>query len=211
MKSVIMRLTDAGVLAALALTGAACGTASSEHASRMPSQDQDVFLASASVALPAPGLTVAQLPDPGAEGAALLGEYCVACHALPTPRLHAPADWPLVARRMWLRIDGLPSGFSVPVPGPGERGIMLRYLMTNGLATSTVSLPPGPGRELFVLACSKCHELPDPTRRPDPDWGVVVQRMVEFLENTVEVAVSPAERDSIVRYLEALSSGSGAE
>lgn len=171
--------------------------------------DRDaLLLASAKVALPPPADPAIDLPDPTSEGAQLVGRYCTACHAVPTPQIHSSTDWPRVARRMWLRIDGLPEGLPVPRPTGAERTMMLRYLIANALRVSGAALPVGPGRAEFAAVCSRCHELPDPRSHASEDWLAVVARMGERMDSMLGTALAANQQSDIVRYLAAASGAS---
>jgi len=47
-----------------------------------------------------------ELPQAHSEGARLTANYCVQCHALPSPAMHGPARWERVVRRMLPRMRG---------------------------------------------------------------------------------------------------------
>jgi cytochrome c5 len=170
------------------------------------STDQDaLLLASAKVALPPPGVTRADLPDPDSEAAQLHERYCTACHALATPQIHSAADWPRVFRRMWLRMEGLAGPDRVPIPSSAERTVMLRYFIEHAIRVSGVSLPAGPNRGLYVAVCSRCHELADPRQYPSADWLAVVERMDGHLATMLNQPLPPEEQAKIVAYLDAAS------
>ncbi len=187
----------------------ACGERQSADASRgelAASTDQEaILLASAKVALPPPGVTRADLPDPESEGAHLHERYCTACHALATPQIHSAADWPRVFRRMWLRIEGLTDPHRVPIPSSAERTVMVRYFIEHAIRVSSVTLPPGPDRALYVAVCSRCHEIPDPRQYPSADWAAVVERMDAHLATMLNQPLTPDARSKIVAYLDAAS------
>jgi len=166
-----------------------------------------LLLASAKVALPPPADPAIDIPDPTSPGARLVGRYCTACHAVPTPQIHSATDWPRVARRMWLRIDGLPESVDVARPTGAERTVMLRYLIGNALQVSGAALPAGPGRAEFVAVCSRCHELPDPGSRAQEDWLAVVVRMGDRMQSMLGTALAADQQSDIVRYLAAASTG----
>ena len=117
------------------------------------------------------------MPDPNSTGAQLVAKHCAQCHALPLPTMHSSTDWPSVARRMWLREDGLASSLGVAAPSTSERYLMLEYLTGNALKVSGATLPAGPGRDAFQLVCSRCHALPDPKNHSPQDWPTVFKRM----------------------------------
>jgi hypothetical protein len=50
--------------------------------------------------------------------------YCGACHALPRPALHAPAEWPAVVERM----RGNMAALGRPEPAPSESEAIAAYL-----------------------------------------------------------------------------------
>lgn len=158
-----------------------------------------------------PGPDPATLPEPGSAGAELLTRYCVQCHHLPSPAMHTPANWPRIVERMVWRMEGKGNMGTlmkdmmdgVQAPEARERAVLLAYLKKHG------QKPIDPGRypdlgtpqgQAFELACSQCHELPDPKRHTVREWPKVVERMRRHLEwhgtieggpkNTVELRVS---------------------
>ena len=147
-----------------------------------PNREDQLLLAAAKVALPPAGLAAGDLPEPASRGALLVVQYCGQCHALPTPAAHSATDWPSVARRMWLRMEWLPSSLGVKVPAPSERGTILSYLLANSLKVSGAMLPAGKGRDAFAVVCSQCHGLPDPGTHSADDWPAVYSRMERNME-----------------------------
>src|SRR5688572_26131367 len=89
--------------------------AQNRRATGLNRQDE-LLLAAANVALPPPGTTAADLPEPNSRGATLIAQYCVQCHNIPAPQMHSATDWPGIARRMWLRMELLPASQQVKVP-----------------------------------------------------------------------------------------------
>jgi len=167
----------------------------------MPPRDQ-LLLAAAKIALPPPGIAPADLPSPQSPGAIALAKYCGQCHDLPAPAMHSAVDWPRVTRRMWLRMDRLPSTFKVALPDEGDRYVLLNYLTANALQVSGSSLPPGRGREEFALICSRCHALPDPALHSGKDWVTVFLRMERNMEKMNVRPPTRAETDAILGYLQ---------
>jgi len=163
-----------------------------------------LLLASVKVALPPAGLTPADLPDPGSQGARFVTQYCVTCHSLASPGSHSATDWPRYIRRMWLRLERLQDTYQLPVPTTGERQVMLQYLVDNALQV-TSSLPAGPGRDFFAATCSSCHELPDPTVHSSADWAAVVRRMMDHMQEIQGRTLTPEQYSRIVLYLETVS------
>lgn len=168
-----------------------------------------LLLAAAKVALPPPGLTLADLPDSASSGAHLLVVYCTQCHGLPSPGTHAAGDWPAVARRMWLRAEWLPREMQAKVPSMGERYVILTYLTANALATSdTASLPPGEGRQTFVQMCGRCHAVPDPRVHSPEDWPIVYGRMEQNMDRMSVPRPTGQQPAAILNYLRTASTRS---
>jgi mono/diheme cytochrome c family protein len=196
-------------LGPLVVLVAACGQPRNEVATRTdsvaPAADMtptaQLLLASASVALPPPGIGIGDLPDSTSAGARMLQSYCVTCHSLPSPAMHSATDWPSVVRRMWLRMDLLDPQYAVPKPELGERIVLLDYLTTNALKVSRANLPDAPGRQFFVETCAQCHELPDPSQHSAEDWFVTVRRMNDHMRAILGRELTPAQIDEVSRFL----------
>lgn len=168
----------------------------------------ELFLASAMAALPPTSFTAADLPDPESQGAKVLQEYCGGCHALPSPGMHSATDWPIVLRRMWMRMDKVAGAFQYPVPSTAERAVLLPYLIDHALEVGKAQLPPGPGRDEFMATCSRCHALPDPKQHSPSDWVAVGRRMRQHSEDMLGETIHPDRFAQIVLYLERVSQGS---
>ncbi len=164
---------------------------------------QQRLLEAANIALP-PGIAPESLPEPQSPGAKILSQYCTQCHALPSPSMHGPVDWPGVTRRMWVRIDMMAGALSIQTPTTAERSQLLAYLQANALKVAE-NLPAGPGKETFQTTCSRCHALADPKVHSPPDWPVVVMRMEKNMEKMRVSGVSNAAAQQIVAYLQAAS------
>jgi cytochrome c5 len=162
----------------------------------------ELLLAAANIALPPPGVTPADLPEPNSKGAQLLAQFCAQCHQLPTPTMHSATDWPSIARRMWLRMEWLPPMLGVKVPTMAERFATLDYLTTHALRVSAANLPPGAGRESFELVCSRCHALPDPRVHSAADWPAVFARMQQNMERMKVAPLTRSQTSDILLYLQ---------
>jgi cytochrome c5 len=169
-------------------------------------RQDELLLAAANVALPPPGTTAADLPEPNVKGAQLVGQYCGQCHNLPTPQMHSATDWPSIARRMWLRMELLPAMLQVKVPTAAERFAILDYLTTNALKVSGSTLPAGPGREAFSQVCSRCHALPDPKQHSREDWPTVYARMEKNMERMKVPPPTREQTSDILLYLQTVAS-----
>jgi cytochrome c5 len=169
-------------------------------------RQDELLLAAANVALPPPGITAADLPEPNSKGAQLVGGYCGQCHNIPTPQMHSATDWPGIARRMWLRMELLPPTLGVKVPTAAERFAILDYLNTNALKVSGSTLPPGAGREAFSQVCSRCHALPDPRVHSREDWATVFARMERNMERMKVPPPTREQTTDILSYLQTVAS-----
>lgn len=195
---------------------AACGGGASQQAASeaaggdtaqqaTPGVNDRLLLASAKAALPPPGLTPADLPDPQSEGAQALGQFCTACHNLPAPTIHSATDWPPVLRRMWLRMELLPAGLRVPVPSEQQRQSILNYVLGHALQVSGAALPEGAGRATFSRMCSRCHALPDPRQHSTADWPAVVLRMEQRMDQLKVDRPAQGQVSEIILYLQEAS------
>jgi cytochrome c5 len=199
----------ASVLAVVVLVGcapakpagqaSAAGDTTAGATGQLP-MGQQRLLEAANIALP-PGVAPESLPEPASQGARLLGQYCTQCHALPSPAMHGPIDWPGVLRRMWVRIDMMAGGLSVLTPTTAERSQLLAYVQKYALKVAE-NLPAGPGKEAFETTCSRCHALADPKVHSPPDWPVVVMRMEKNMEKMKVRGVSNAQAQQILAYLQ---------
>ncbi len=164
---------------------------------------QQRLLQAAEIALP-PGMAAESLPEPNSPGAKILAQYCTQCHALPSPAMHGPVDWPGVARRMWVRIDMMAGSLGVEIPSTAQRAQLLTYLQAHALQVAA-NLPAWPGREQFETTCSRCHALADPKVHSPPDWPVVVMRMEKNMEKMRVSGVTHDQAVTIVAYLQKAS------
>ena len=204
-----MRGRTLTLLAAATLGATACrenpkaaAPAEPSTAVAQPSPSDELLLAAARIALPPPGITAANLPEPGSPGAVALGTYCAQCHELPSPAMHSATDWPSVVRRMWLRMDRLPGNVGIRAPDEGSRAQLLSYLMANALQVGGANLPAGEGRYEFMMVCSRCHALPDPRVHSPQDWLAVFSRMERNMERMLVVPATPEETTRILSYLQ---------
>lgn len=182
----------------------ACQPPQSEQETSAQPPASELVVASAMVGLPV-GTASADLPDPGSEGAVALEKYCSACHGIPSPAAHSATDWPVVLRRMWLRTEGLPATYAVPVPDARERVVILNYVLGHAMSVASAELPAGPGRDLFTATCNRCHELPDPRQHSAQDWAAVVIRMRQHMVQMLRQSPAQSQVQDIILYLERAS------
>lgn len=173
---------------------------SASSASTLPREDLLILMTS-KTALPPATIAAGDLPAPNSPEAALLVKYCTQCHALPSPTMHASVDWPVVLRRMWLRMDRLPDSLGIQIPDPSERIAMLGYFNLHALRVSGATLPEGPGQETFSMVCSRCHALPHPRDHSPQDWPAVVTRQFENMDRMNVTRPTAEETEQILGYL----------
>ena len=204
MRGLVMRAVMVGVVGSLVACRQAPQAAvdSTTGGGHGLNRQDELLLAAANIALPPPGVTAADLPEPNSKGAQLVVQYCAQCHNLPTPSMHSATDWPSITRRMWLRMEWLPPTLGVKVPTMAERFAMLDYLTANALKVSAANLPPGPGRESFQLVCSRCHALPDPRVHSPADWPAVFSRMQQNMERMNVAPLTRSQTTDILLYLQ---------
>ena len=178
------------------------------------------MIGSIGAGLPPVNLKAADLPEPGSRGAGLLTAYCVQCHWLPSPAMHAAAEWPLLLRRMKLRVETLGDQMGGPLtaellgevrlagfassylPEPEDTDTLLAYLQRNALPVAEPGdVGSGPDARLFVERCSICHETPSPDAHTPQEWQATVERMQANRRLTGMDPMSAADRDRIVAYL----------
>ena len=134
-----------------------------------------------------PAVDPADLPEPKSEGARLTARYCVQCHYLPDPRMHTAERWRgLVDRMVWrMRGNGnlgevMKDMMShVKAPTDGEVETLTRYLQKHAQKEIDPRHPAltTQAGQMYSIACSQCHALPDPQRHTAREWPGVVERM----------------------------------
>ena len=160
-----------------------------------------------------------ELPEPRSEGARLTARYCVQCHYLPNPQMHTAARWqPIVERMVW-RMQGrgnlgeLMKEMMVDIRAPSEREIVVltRYLRKHGQNEIDANHPglTSAAGQMFSIACSQCHALPDPRRHSAREWPAVVERMkghmawANVVVGVSELGTVPElKTEEIVRFLQ---------
>lgn len=166
-----------------------------------------------------PSIEPAQLPEPGSEGARLTARYCVQCHYLPSPQMHTAARWKASVERMVWRMQGKGNMGElmkemmdrVEAPAGLEVAVLTGYLQKHGqieMDPAHPALKSEQGRR-YSIACTQCHELPDPQRHTAREWPGVVERMQRHMAwaNTVSGAdtlkTTPVlDTADIVRFLQ---------
>lgn len=166
-----------------------------------------------------PTVTPAQLPDPQSRGAQLVARYCVQCHHRPNPPMHTAARWRTIVERMVWRMRGqgnlgvvmkdLMAG--VRAPSEEEAGTLTAYLERHAQAEMDPADPALRSRsgQVYSIACTQCHALPDPQRHTAREWPAVVKRMRGYMAwaNTVtgdpDLRTTPElKTDDILRFLQ---------
>ena len=166
-----------------------------------------------------PAIEPRELPEPRSEGARLAARYCVQCHYLPNPQMHTAAKWmPIIERMVWrMRGKGnlgeLMKEMMADIRAPSEQeiAILSRYLQKHGQKEIDPRHPAliSAAGQIFSIACSQCHALPDPRRHSAREWPAVVERMKRHMAwANVVVGVSELrtvpelKTEEIVRFLQ---------
>ena len=149
-------------------------------------------------------IEASQLPDAGSRGAQLAARYCVQCHYLPNPGMHAAARWKPVVERMIWRMHGrgnlgrvmtdMMAGLQAPTDS--EAAELADYFTRHAqkeIAPSHPALKTRDG-EIFSIACSQCHALPDPSQHTAAEWPSIVKRMQRHMAWANTVTGTPALR-----------------
>ncbi len=151
-----------------------------------------------------PSLEPGQLPEPQSAGARMTARYCIQCHYLPNPQMHTPARWqPVVERMLWrMRGKGNMGALmkdmmaGVTAPDEAEAATLIAYLRKHGQREIDPRHPALDTRagQMFSIACSQCHALPDPQRHTAGEWPSVVRRMQQHMAWTNTVVGIPQLR-----------------
>jgi hypothetical protein len=128
-----------------------------------------------------------ELPEPHSDGARLTARYCVQCHYLPSPQMHSAAKWDATVERMVWRMQGrgnlgaLMKEMMAHVRAPTAEEVVTlkRYLRKHGQREIDPAHPAlrSTSGQIYSLACSQCHALPDPQRHTARQWPAIVERM----------------------------------
>lgn len=166
-----------------------------------------------------PAIEPRQLPEPRSQGARLAARYCVQCHYLPSPNMHTAAKWvPIVERMVWrMRGKGNLGELmkemmaDIEAPSQEEVAVLTHYLQKHGLKEidpKHPALAESVG-QMFSIACSQCHALPDPRRHTAREWPDVVERMkghmawANVVVGTTELRTVPElKTEEIIRLLQ---------
>jgi cytochrome c2 len=166
-----------------------------------------------------PSIEPRDLPEPDSEGARLTARYCVQCHYLPNPQMHTPDRWNTTVVRMVWRMEGKGNlGVlmremmdNVQAPTEAETAVLIRYLRKHGQREMDPAHPAlqSEAGQIFSIACTQCHALPDPRQHTRREWPGVVERMKRHMAwaNTVVgpdslKTVPVLDTAKIVRFLQ---------
>jgi mono/diheme cytochrome c family protein len=166
-----------------------------------------------------PSIAPDELPEPRSEGARLMARYCVQCHYLPNPEMHTPDKWTVIVVRMVWRMRGKGNLGTlmkemmdrVEAPGDDEVRTLTAYLRKHGQGEMDPMHPAlkTEAGQMFTIACTQCHGLPDPKRHTAREWPRVVERMKRHMAwaNTIvgadEFKTTPVlDTSEIVRFLQ---------
>ena len=188
-------------------------------------------VASLGTGLPPSGFTAAALPEPHSTGAGLLQAYCTQCHWLPTPQMHSAAEWPILLRRMELRMNLLESRVNGPflqrvggdqlrsavqfrsLPTGEQIDSLGAYLTRNALPVAKAGdVPSGPEAAVFIGRCTVCHQTPSPRAHTAAEWGEVVPRMQQNMRLMQVDTLTTDQLNGIESFLKAHAArGRGAD
>ena len=166
-----------------------------------------------------PSIGPSELPEPRSEGARVMARYCVQCHYLPNPQMHAADRWTIIVVRMVWRMRGKGNLGAVmkemmdrvEAPGEDEVRVLTAYLRKHGQREMDPMHPAlkSEAGQIFSIACTQCHGLPDPQRHTAREWPSVVERMQRHMAwaNTVvgdaSLRTIPVlDTSEIVRFLQ---------
>jgi mono/diheme cytochrome c family protein len=166
-----------------------------------------------------PSIGPSELPEPRSEGARVMARYCVQCHYLPSPQMHDADKWTVIVVRMVWRMQGKGNLGAVmkemmervEAPGDEEVRVLTAYLRKHGQREMDPMHPAlkSEAGQMFTIACTQCHGLPDPQRHTAREWPSVVKRMKRHMAwaNTVvgvsELRTTPVlDTSEIVRFLQ---------
>jgi mono/diheme cytochrome c family protein len=175
--------------------------------------------------LPPADFEPADLPEPESRGAYFLQIYCVQCHGIATPQMHAAVEWPILVRRMLMRSETLKNRMGGPItedlvgemalegatvtllPSPAQVDTLISYLTQYALP---IALPgeigDEPGAETYVERCSVCHETPSPQAHTAAEWDAVVGRMQGHMVTMDLDPLTPDQMARVKAYLQAVAS-----
>lgn len=178
------------------------------------------MISSIGAGLPASLYKPEDLPEPRSRGAGLLRVYCIQCHWLPAPQMHAASEWPILVRRMLMRARTLKDRMGGPLttglvgeilmvgmqttalPSREELDTLIAYLQGHALPVAKPGeLTDGPDKELFMEMCSICHQMPSPKAHTAIGWESVVARMRANMAAMDVTPLTDEETDRIVAYL----------
>lgn len=171
-----------------------------------------------------PSIEPRGLPQPDSEGARLTARYCVQCHYLPNPQMHTPDRWTATVVRMVWRMEGRGNlgalmremMDNVQAPGEAETAELIRYFRKHGQREMDPAHPAlrSEAGQMFNIACTQCHALPDPRQHTRQEWPGVVERMKRHMAwaNTVvghpDLRTIPVlDTAEIVRFLQRYARG----
>lgn len=134
-----------------------------------------------------PSIEPQQLPEAQSAGAQLTARYCIQCHYLPSPQMHTAARWrPIIERMVWrMRGEGNMGALmrdmmaGVQAPTAAEAAVLAAYLEKHAQREIDPQHPAlrTTAGQIYSIACSQCHALPDPQRHTAREWPAVVKRM----------------------------------
>lgn len=152
-----------------------------------------------------PGIEPESLPAPDSRGAMLVVQYCWQCHNLPSPNMHAAAEWPQIAERMYIRAERMSGMMGIEVPTSQDEDTLVSYLKAHAMKSvpaDSLPAPASPNVALFKEYCAQCHALPDPRSHTASAWPTVIQKMETNMQLMHKQTMTAAQQKQILEYLE---------
>jgi cytochrome c2 len=148
------------------------------------------------------------LPEPNSTGAEVLKKKCTQCHGLVSPRQHAAQEWPHIVDRMDRRTQmmaGMMGASYLRTMTAAEKSALVSYLERHSfraIAPGSVPEKGSPAAQAFVQTCSACHAPPDRATHTPEEWGAVVTRMGQNMEQQGFGPLAPQQKKLILSYLQ---------
>jgi hypothetical protein len=119
--------------------------------------------------------------------------------------MHAAAEWPQIAERMFDRTERMSGMMGIEVPTPEDQAAIVAYLKAHAMksvSADSLPAPASPGVGLFKEYCAQCHALPDPRSHTATAWPVIIQKMETNMQLMQKQVMTAAQQKQIQDYLE---------
>lgn len=150
------------------------------------------------------GFRAELLADQSSIGAKLFTKTCTQCHDLPSPKLHAPQEWPAVVDRMleMLHRRKVMSSDELFIPDNEEADHIASYLVFHGENKNhPLLVDSSPAAVLYRDRCAECHLLPHPIQHTVSEWDGIVDRMQNYSRKTGKTPLTDDNKKTLLGYL----------